>query len=1027
MRLARFLPIFLTLGSLAPNAPAAAEPTVRFSRDILPLLSDNCFHCHGPDEKNRKADLRLDTREAATEVRDGSAAILPGKPESSLLMERILSKDPDEIMPPPKAHRTLTPTQIELFRRWIAEGAPWGKHWAFEKIQRPQVPAAPSAESVRNPIDAFVQSRLASENLTPAPAAAPHALLKRLAFDLTGLPPSEPMAARFLKNPTPEAADALAVELLRSPAYGERMAMWWLDAARYSDTDGYQSDATRNNWPWRDWVVDAFNRNHRFDQFTLEQFAGDLLPNATPEQQLATCFHRNHMANGEGGRDPEESRVDYVIDRVNTVGTLWLGLTLGCTQCHSHKFDPISHKDYYSLSAFFNSIDEDGKAGGGAKPFLPYRSPHAATPIAQAGEFLAEKKKAEQDARTRAQTRFAPWLGKQIQSVHPGFTAWTPLTGTTESVEGTLLQQDPTGVITASGPNPRQDDYRLTSASTRFPITGLKLEILPSATAGCGRSETGNFILTDVKLQVRRRATAQIREISIARAVADTESDPKKHRGYGKVADVLDDDPRNGWSIFDANPAEPHTALFELAEPLQLQEDEELVFELRHRSTEGNANIRAFRLLATAEPGLAVRKIGPTPLELLAKSGAKSESDLEPDLRDALVDEFLASATDYQPAVAELRRAERQVDEFKKAANPLNVMVLAERKEPRDTHVLIRGNWEKKGDKVQPDTLPAIAPWPADQPKTRAGLARWVVSRENPLTARVVANHLWQLCFGVGLVRTPEDFGLQGERPTHPELLDWLAMELIENGWDLQHVLRLITSSHTYRQSAQASEALLTKDPDNRLLARAPRFRLPSWMLRDAALAYSGLLNPLQGGPPVRPYQPEGVWEEITMGRFHYEPSQGAAQYRRTLYAFWRRSAAPTFLFDSAQRRVCEVQTPRTNTPLHALTLLNDETQLEAARILAQNILSSQNSEETRIQSLYSRVLFRTPTAKETAAARGFLQNALTHYVQNPADAAHLLRNGQSPLAAHIPPPQIAAHMLLASMVLNLDETLSHN
>ncbi len=1009
----------------AARGDANGTNTVSFGRDVLPILSDHCFSCHGPDEKHRKADLRLDTREGATALHEGSAAIVPGNPTQSALLARLLSTDPDEVMPPPKSQKKPTPAQIETLRRWIAAGAQWGGHWSFEKLKRPPLPV-PIGAAASNPIDAFVRARLEAEHLTPSPEAPRHTLFRRLALDLTGLPPSPETAAQFLGDSSPDAWANLTESLLSSPHHGERMAMWWLDAARYSDTDGYQSDATRDNWPWRDWVVDAFNRNMPFDQFTLEQCAGDLLPNPTPQQQLATCFHRNHMANGEGGRDPEESRIDYVIDRVNTVGTLWLGLTLGCTQCHNHKFDPVSQADYYGLSAFFNSIDEDGKAGGGAKPFLSFKSPLATPAIKEADALLSARKDAETAARTAANPAFQSWLDATLPSLRKGFTAWHPILGSLESVEGSLLTQDPDGTVTASGPNPRQDDYRLAGRSPLPLLTGLKLEVLPGDSGFCGRSDSGHFILTNVKVQVRKHGTAQVREIPVSSAIADFSADPKNHKGYGRVQDILDDDPRNGWSVHGSDPATPHTALLAFSEPLRLEPDEELLFEMRQRSTAGDANLARFRLSATDQPGTAVRQLGPTPLEELTAALPENSSSVDAKLREKLLAQFLTTHSPYLPAKEALDLAKRQADEIRKASDPLKVMVLGERKEPRETHVLLRGVWDKKGQPVQPGGLPSIAPWPENLEKNRLGLARWLVAPENPLTARVAANHLWQLLFGHGLVRTPEDFGLQGERPTHPELLDWLASELIHSGWDLRHLLRLITSSATYRQSSVVTEAALARDPENRLLARAPRHRLPSWMLRDCALAASGLLNARIGGPPVRPYQPDGVWEEIFMGRFHYEPSQGPAQYRRTLYAFWRRSAAPTFLFDSAQRRVCEVRTPRTNTPLQALTLLNDETQLEAARVLAQQTVAASASTTTRIRSLYKRVLLRDPSDAELQTAERLHTSAIAHYQQHPDHARQLLSRGQSPLPKSLPHHELAAQMLTASMILNLDETLTH-
>ncbi|MCX6856954.1 MAG: PSD1 and planctomycete cytochrome C domain-containing protein [Verrucomicrobia bacterium] len=969
------LPLFI--------ATAAQAEAVSFSREVLPLLSDNCLACHGQDEGHRKADLRLDTQEGARE------AIQSGD-----LIARIISDDPEEIMPPPKSHKPkLSSEQITTLKRWIAEGAKWGKHWSFEKpVKLP---------TQGNAVDFFVKAKLASKGLTLSKPAAPHTLKRRLSFDLTGLPPSP---------------DQTVDSLLASPHFGERMAMWWLDAARYSDTDGFQSDATRTNWAWRDYVVESFNANKPFDQFTLEQFAGDLLPNATPEQRIATCFHRNHMTNGEGGRDKEESRIDYVIDRVNTMGTVWLGLTLGCTQCHSHKFDPITHSDYYSLNAFFNSIDEDGAAGTAAKPYLSYQSPHAKRAVTEAQQLVDQRKPIEVKARQEAEKPFAKWLSDRQNDVKADFQAWHVVRGLLESQEGTKLAQDKHAVVSASGPNPKQDDYRLIAPIKLPRITGLKLEVLPQGGV-LSRGKTGEFILTDIKVQVRSQGSSQIRDILVKGAVADTKVEGKA-REYGDVKGTLDDDPRNGWTTKGFPKDQPHTAHYALAEPLVLESDEQLIFELRQRSTDGDANIAKFRLSASDQPGPAVRELASSPLEQLAKGQIE---------RDRLMAQFLEDHAPYQVAKASLDRATAQLKEVTTAAGKLNVMVLAERKEPRDTHVLVRGVWDKKGDVVKRDVPAAIAPWPAELTRDRLGLARWLTSKDNPLTARVFVNNLWQMFFGAGLVRTPDDFGLQGQRPTHPELLDWLAVDFMESGWDVKQLIKTIVTSETYQQSSEfvvrgsslsgsAPDGLkpeLQTDASNLLLSRGPRFRLPAWMLRDAALAASGLLNPALGGPPVRPHQPEGVWEEIFMGRLTYAPSQGAAQHRRTLYAFWRRSIAPTFLFDSAQRRVCEVSMTRTNTPLQALTLLNDETMMEAAQALAKRMLATKS--EGRLQQLYEAVLDRQASPQELAVLQRELDRALSYYQTHPSDAAKLQST-----------PELAAHTLIASLVLNLDEAITH-
>lgn len=945
---------------------------VRFSREVLPVLSDKCLSCHGGDPSGRMAGLRLDTREGAT-----AKVIVPGKPDESLLLKRVTETNDRRLMPPPRSHKArLTAKEVATLRAWIAEGAPWGRHWSFEK------PTRQPNGNLDQFIDAQLAAKLAAKN-GPAPR---HTLARRLSFDLTGLPPTPNMLAEPSYN-------KLVDELLASKHFGERMAMWWLDGARYADTDGFQADASRTNWPWRDWVVDAFNQNLSFRQFTIEQFAGDLLPNPTPEQRLATAFHRNHMTNGEGGRDPEESRVDYVLDRANTTGTVWLGLTLGCTQCHSHKFDPITHHDYYAFTGFFNSIDEDGQAGKKAKPYTSYQSPYAARAVAEAQQLVDQRKPAEAAERTRAERPFAQWLASQKGLPQ----AWRALKMTSlQSAEGTVLTQAADGTVQASGPHPRQDDYRLATPLKLPRLTGLKLEVLPPLTRGA----TGEFLLTDIKLQVRQAGSTQIRDVAIKNAVADYSADKQANNNYGDVRDTLDDDPRNGWTTKGADRAKPHVAIFEIEEPLVLAADEELLFEMRHRSTAGDANIAKFRLSATDQRGPAVQTLELAPLAELAQTG------LTPKLRERLFAQFLTDHAPYQAARQALDRALRQYDEYKNAET-VDVMVLAERTAPRKTHVLLRGVWDKPGDLVKPAILPAIgAPMPAGDRPDRLGLARWLVSDDNPLTARVIVNQLWQMLFGYGLVRTPEDFGLQGEQPTHPELLDWLAVEFMESGWDVKRMLRLMVNSQAYQRDSRATADQLAKDPENRMLARGPRFRLPSWMLRDAALRHAGLLNPAIGGPPVRPYQPEGVWEELFMGRFKYEPSEGPAQYRRSLYAFWRRTIAPTFLFDSAQRRSCEVRTSRTNTPLQALTLLNDKTYLEASRVLAQYPPAE----------VFSRVLARQPDAQERAVLDREYRRALAHYAAQPSDAIKL-SGGK---------PELAARMVVASLILNLDEAITH-
>ena len=1030
----RFLLVTIAWGLASGGYTVVAADEIDFNRDVRQIISDNCFACHGFDKGARKGDLRLDQREAATEDRGGYAVIVPGKPEESALIKRVTSSDPDLLMPPADSHKNpLDKKSVDVLKEWIRQGAPWGEHWAFVKPQRAEI-----SRKSDLPIDYFVRKRLAEANLDISQQAETHTLIRRLSFDLTGLPPTPEVIASFPESPAAKDWDRLVDSLLASPHFGERMAMWWLDGARYSDTDGFQSDSTRTNWPWRDWVVDSFNQNKSFDEFTVEQFAGDLLPNATPEQKLATCFHRNHMNNGEGGRDPEESRVDYVLDRVNTTGTLFLGLTLGCTQCHDHKFDPISQQDYYSLTAYFNSIDETGAARSAAKPYLKFKSPYAQRAVDEATALVGATESELADMQKHAETEFLQWLVSQFARVGKGFRPWTTVIPERMSTtEGYELSCESDGVIVSSPTDLPQDDFVVTVAKTGLErVAGLKLEVFPHASHTDGKysfSETGEFILTNVKLLVRKRGSSQIREVGLASAVADVEGEGKDS-SYKTVRDTLDDDPRKGWTTRTKPSDVSHLAVFALTEPLVLAEDEELDIVLMQRSLAPRELMGRFRLSVTDQRGAAVRSLDPMPLEDLAKlRGAASAAGfaellLDAVLRKRLFEQFLEDHVAWKAAKLRNELAKAQLNTAKQAAGDQSVMVLGERKEPRKTHILVRGVWNKHGEPVDRAVLPAVLDRPKSDVATRLELGRWIVSDENPLTARVITNQVWQLFFGAGLVRTPADFGLQGESPTHPELLDWLAVEFIESGWDLKHLVKTIVSSRTYRQRSSVSASLLELDPENRLLGRGARFRLPSWMIRDATLRASGLLNESPGGPPVFPYQPPGVWRDQFMGRFVYQPSIGRAQYRRTVYAFWRRTSAPTFLFDSAMRRTCEVVPRRTNTPLHALTLLNDTTSLEAARTLADAAIAAASDDlKKRCEFLMMRVLSRKPSRHEADDVLIPQYNtARTYYDRHPDEATTLTTVGQlaAPEASVV--ADVAATMLLANLLLNLDEGITH-
>ncbi len=805
----------------APGALAAQMAPVDFSRDVLPILSDNCFYCHGPDPGHRKAELRLDTLDGAYEV------IVPGQIDQSDLVQRILATDPEDIMPPVKTHKVLTPEQIALLKRWIEEGAPWGEHWAFEASRRPAVPAvtATPGAPVRTPIDAFVQARLQTEGLSPSAEADRRTLLRRVTLDLTGLPPTTEQVESFLQDASPDAYERVVDRLLASPAYGERMAWDWMEVARYADSNGYQGDAERTMWPWRDWIVKAFNENLPYDQFTIWQLAGDLLPDPTLEQRLATAFNRNHPINGEGGRIAEESRVDYVLDMTETMGTAWLGLTVGCARCHDHKFDPITQKDYFSLSAFFNQTPVTGAGGDPqTKPVLDLSTP---------------EEKARQDV-----------LQAKVLALASGL---------------------------------QDQEHRLLAAEDA---------------AATGR-------LTD--------------DIRKALAVEPAKRDREKFELLGKTLEEI-------------------------------------------------------------QPG-------------------------------------------YREAVETLQTARREGDTHNRSMP--RVMVMEDQPEKRPTFVLNKGLYSLPGDEVPAAAPSRLPPLPADVPASRLALAQWLFQPEHPLTARVTVNRFWQMFFGHGLVKTTEDFGTKGELPTHPELLDWLATEFREKGWNTKALMRLIVTSHAYRQSSKVTPELRERDAANRLYARGPRYRLPSWMIRDQALAASGLLVARLGGPPVKPYQPEGVWEETTFGEKKYVQDQGEALYRRSLYTFWRRIIAPTEFFDVHSRMTTSVKPARTNTPMHALTTLNNTTYVEAARALAGRVMREAAGEEDRLHAAYRAVLARPATAAEGEVFLAQHGRLLARFAADPAAAARLLQVGESPRDPALPEADHATWTSLCLALLNLDETLN--
>jgi mono/diheme cytochrome c family protein len=822
------------------------KPAVEFARQIRPILSENCFTCHGPDDSQRKAKFRLDTKDGARKpLRDGSYAIVPGDAKNSVLLTRILSHEPDEQMPPAKTNKRVTSQQAELIKQWIKQGAAWSEHWAFVAPQRPALPPLKNNAWPHNVIDRFILARLEAEGLTPSVESDKVRLIRRLTFDLTGLPPTPAEVDAFLGDKNPDAYERVVDRLLASPHYGERMALDWLDAARYADTHGYHIDSGRDMTHWREWVIDAFNTNVPYDSFIVEQVAGDLLPGATLQQKIASGFNRNHMINFEGGAIPDEYLSAYIVDRVNTTATVFLGLTAGCAQCHDHKYDPISQKEFYQLYAFFNNMPEKGLDGskGNALPLLK-------TP-------------------TKEQQR-------RLDEIIAGFA----------KIEKEL-----------SGPLPQVDAAQAEWETTK-------------------RDKVPQVVETILSIEPNKRSEAQREQL----------------RTYYRQN------------------VSPHLKAY--AEQL--------------------ANLR------------------------------KERSDLEKLIPTTMVMQDMAT--------------------------------------PRDTFVLTRGEYNKKGAKVSAGVPAALPPLPKDAPANRLGLARWLVEPGHPLTARVAVNRCWQMFFGTGLVKTAEDFGAQGELPSHAELLDWLAVEFMtgakstSTAWDVKALVRLMVTSATYRQATIVRKDLLARDPENRLLARGPRQRLQAEFIRDQALAISGLLNPAIGGASVFPYQPAGLWQELASrgdsknwSAQFYEQSKGKDLYRRTMYTFIKRtSPAPTLAtFDAPDRELCIVRRSRTNTPLQALVLMNDPTYVEAARKLAERMMTEAKGVDQRIMQAFRLATGRQPGEKELGVLRTVFNKQMEVYRQNQKAALQLLAVGESPRNEQLPLADLAAYTIVASVILNLDETIT--
>ncbi len=1005
-----FEPMRITAGLFLTIVLGAQEPIqVQFNRQIRPLLSDLCFACHGPDSGNRKSPLRLDREaDAKADLGKGRFGIVAGDPGKSGIYQRITSNNKGQRMPPAYAgHDRLPDEQIALIRRWIEEGARYESHYSFIPPQRPAVPAG-----TQNAIDFFVRARLDREGLKPMPETDRRTLLRRVTLDLTGLPPTPGDIAAFVADARADAYERAVDRLLASTRYAERMAIRWLEAARYADTNGYQSDGPRDMWRWRDWVIDAYNKNMPFDQFTIEQIAGDLLPNATLAQQVATGFHRNHRTSAEGGIVDEEFRVEYVADRAETTSTVWLGLTLGCARCHDHKFDPLAQKDFYSMFAFYNNIpDERGFVWnfGNEPPYI--KAPSAAQKAkldALEDRLTAQrlKMKSLEPAVAKAQAAWAapdrPWR------VNEGLVldekASFECVGKCAPFDGQSYLERKEG--------PKFDNRDpFTFAAWIRPEDG-KGAILSRAEDQWEGQQHGLY-LVDGKLRVHivfrwsdlgaRVETADLLKLGEWQHVAVTYDGRMRAAGIHLYVNGVEQKKK---VLFD-NLVWPIDNKF----PWRVGAGAGLRFKGEIQET-----LIYNRALNAEEVSTLPVKGSPAQLRTHKTKAAESklqmaflELGLPPDLKRER-DSLLA-----------LGREHRQLLE-----TVPTVMVMQESDEPRTAYVLKRGAYDQRGEPVKP-AIPASLPgWQTEWPKNRLGLARWIVSRQNPLTARVIVNRYWQMLFGNGLVKSVEDFGSQGEWPLHMELLDWLAVEYQENGWDTKALLKTIVTSATYRQSSAMTPALVARDPENRLLARGPRMRISPEMVRDQALAVSGLLVEKVGGPSVKPYQPPGLWQEL-MGGKGYVQDQGEGLYRRSLYTYWKRTVAPPGMmnFDSPSRELCVVREGRTNTPLQALNLMNDVLYLEAARKLAERMMEADVTPTARLQQAYRLVLGRDPRTQEMTVLQRTLARFENQYRDDPKAAEEFLKQGDSPRDPRHAPAELAAYAAVASLVLNLDEAVT--
>ena len=1048
---------FSGLAMLASQADAweqpALEPELNFARDVLPILSNHCWSCHGPDEASRQAELRLDIRDQALQPHDGGVPIVPRQPQASEVIRRIQATDEDVVMPPPDALKPLSETQKAILERWIARGAEYTQHWAFRPPQRPTLPEVRETNWPNNTIDRFVLARLDAVGLLPARRASRETWLRRVTLDLTGLPPTLEELNAFLADPTPGAEHRVVDQLLNSTAHAERMAMHWLDAARYADTNGYNNDETRTMWPWRDWVIQAFQNALPYDQFLIEQLAGDLLPHPTLSQRVATGFNRNHVLTTEGGIIPEEYQAEYVADRVHTAATVFMGISLQCSRCHDHKFDPFTQRDFYRFAALFNNIQDTLGTYNTARmadPVLKVPSSEQQRILTQLKTDQNNLTEALQKHTANIDDRLALWEAtltpaarKKLASL--GIQAEFRFDEADGETVANTFQFAPHGMIhgpalRAAGLSGRALQFTGTThvdagqvgnfdSDESFSLAAWFRPAKSSAGAICSKMDDANAYRGYDLLVVNGKVECPFVHHWPDKAFKVITKQPISSKEWHHVVVTYDGTRQaDGVRLFvdgDLQAVEVPTR-HRLDGPLTT--DKPFHIGRRHASVPfhgliDHVQVFSLKLSASEVAELAQGKAPERLDQILAVPPPDRSPSQATQLKQFYIDHV---DTDVRRIREKLKAIPSQLEALEQAI-PVT-MVMQEMPTRRPTHILLRGQYDQLGEEVLPGLPVALvkAPWTTEA--TRLDLAHWLTHPDHPLTARVAVNRWWEMLFGIGLVETAEDFGVQGAHPSHPQLLDWLATELIQQQWNQRALLKMIVLSSTYRQSADVSPQQRAADPQNRLLSRGPQGRLPAEMIRDNALAISGLLQQRVGGPSVRPYQPAGLWEDVSVERRDkYVADTGPGLYRRSMYTFWKRTCPPPSMaaFDAPDRETCTIRRARTNTPLQALVLLNDPTYVEAARALAERIVQQESDDLRRIDYAFRCVLARRPRAAERNVLSALLTDAQKRFVDQPKAAQQLISVGNSNITSPISTAELAAWTSIASILLNLNETIS--